>query len=158
MWSEHKGFIIGCIVICLICLGGGFGVSFYFSRQELEEDTPSRKAPSVNLPRNAIEVHDQVAIDDVLIDSVAVDAPSFIAIHSNTAGKPGDVIAVSALITQPTKNIVIVLPQKLDPGETYFVLLHKDDGDGVHTFPGRDTIVNNDQNKPLIASFTALAP
>ncbi len=158
MWSEHKGIIIGGVVLCLICVSAGFGVAYYFGQKELHVDQPAQEQAAKKEPRNGILVHDQVVTDDVLIDSVTISQPSFVAIHANNAGKPGDVIAVSKLLSSSKKNSVIVLPEKLQIGEKYFVLLHADDGDGIHTFPGRDTLVSNDTNKPLIASFVVQAP
>lgn len=159
MLSERNKLLFGIFMVCGICLSGGFATAYYFSQQELESGSSITPTREVQQQPDSIEVHDQVAIDDVLVDSVTVSAPSFVVVHSNVDDKPGDVLGVSSLISSsPTKNVVITLDTKLNPGQKYFVLVHKDNGDGIHTFPGGDTIVTTHENKPLISSFTALAP
>lgn len=84
-------------------------------------------------------VQHQFAIDDLLVQSVSMDKPGYVAIHSSFEGKPGSVIVHSDLLERgPAKDLVILLPQPIPPGSVVFVMIHEDDGDGVWEFPGED--------------------
>ena len=67
------------------------------------------------------------------IPSAVIDAPGWLAIHSNADGSPGPVIGSAPLRPGLNTNIVVTLSQ--DPGEMVFPMLHYDTGEaGVYEF------------------------
>jgi hypothetical protein len=80
----------------------------------------------------------------VVVASVTLPAPGFIAVHSNADGKPGAVIGNSELLPAGTStDVVIVLDQPLAATDMVFPMVHIDiDGDGEYTFVPPDNIVD----------------
>ncbi|KXK08640.1 MAG: hypothetical protein UZ21_OP11001000631 [Microgenomates bacterium OLB22] len=84
-------------------------------------------------------VHDQFAVDDLLVKSVTMEKPGYIALHMSFEGKPGSVIAHSPLLEiGQQKDVVILLTEPIATGTALFAMIHEDDGDGVWEFPGDD--------------------
>jgi hypothetical protein len=101
-------------------------------------------------------VQDQFAIDDLLVDSVTMQAPGYVAIHSSFEGKPGPVIARSNFLEAgQEKDLVILLSEPIAAGSIVFVMIHEDDGDGVWEFPGDDGF-RLDGDTPLMRRITIL--
>ena len=80
----------------------------------------------------------------VVVASVTLPAPGFVAVHSNADGKPGPVIGNSELLPAGTStDVVITLDQPLEATDTVFPMVHIDmDGDGVYTFMPPDNAVD----------------
>ncbi len=80
----------------------------------------------------------------IVVASVTLPAPGFIAVHSNADGKPGPVIGHSELLPAGTStDVVITLDQPLEATDMLFPMAHIDmDGDGEYTFMPPDNIVD----------------
>ncbi len=89
---------------------------------------PVKAAPSLTMS-------DQALTDGALvIEKAIIDAPGWLAIHSNNNGAPGPVIATALL--HPGANWNIVIPvDAAQAGELVFPMLHYDTGEiGVYEF------------------------
>jgi len=80
----------------------------------------------------------------IVVASVTLPAPGFIAVHSNADGKPGAVIGNSELLPEGTSTDVVVdLDQPLEATGLVFPMVHIDiDGDGEYTFAPPDNAVD----------------
>jgi len=65
----------------------------------------------------------------VLIREVSLIEPGFIVIHEDLNGQPGKILAVSDLL-QPDRYQNISIVMDFEAGETYFAMLHQDNGNG----------------------------
>ncbi len=80
----------------------------------------------------------------IVVASVTLPAPGFIAVHSNADGKPGAVIGHSELLPAGTStDVVVTLDQPLEATDLLFPMAHIDvDGDGEYTFVPPDNAVD----------------
>ena len=77
-------------------------------------------------------VSDQVEGRVVEVATVTLTAPGFVVVQADTEGVPGAVLGVSPMLFAETVDLVeIPLTSALKRGQTYFVSLYHDDGDGV---------------------------
>lgn len=86
----------------------------------------------------SLTLEDQPRGDSVTIKSLTLDKPGFVVIHKDGGGKPGPVIANSALLAAGTHTDVKVAIDAAQAGERVFPMLHYDDGNGKYEFPGPD--------------------
>ena len=71
--------------------------------------------------------------DVLTVNSALIDAPGWLAIHSNNDGAPGPVISFAPLRTGLNTNISVTLSEA--PGDLVFPMLHYDTGEaGVYEF------------------------
>ena len=90
-----------------------------------------------------------------IIDSVSLREPGFIIIHENQNGAPGKIIAQSQLLTAGARQDVNIIAS-LTPGNTYWAMLHKDDGNG--TFDAQyDLPAQNAAGQIINVSFEILS-
>lgn len=78
-----------------------------------------------------IEVIDQIPGDEVIVKSVQMSAPGWIAVHDNLDGQPGRTLGAAYLSAGAYQNQVISLLRGTIDGEPYLVVIHNDDGDKV---------------------------
>jgi hypothetical protein len=88
-----------------------------------------------------LTVESQEPSNSILVKKATLDKPGFIAAfktmdknipdESNFAG-------VSGIIDGTKENIQVPLRETAKEGETYTVIIHVDDGDGIFEFPGDD--------------------
>jgi len=80
----------------------------------------------------------------IVVASVTLPAPGFIAIHSNADGGPGPVIGNSDLLPVGTsENVTITLETPLEATDLVFPMVHIDmNGNGEYEFMPPDNIVD----------------
>ncbi len=74
----------------------------------------------------------------IMVDKAMIPA-GYVVVHAEKDGKPGPVIGRSELIQGSVENLSVDLDSAVEAGDTVFVMLHVDDGDGEYEFPGDDT-------------------
>ncbi|MEE8374926.1 MAG: hypothetical protein V3S26_01220 [Acidimicrobiia bacterium] len=80
----------------------------------------------------------------IVVASVTLPSPGFIAVHGNADGKPGPVIGHSDLLSEgTTENVIITLDTPLEATDLVFPMAHIDmDGNGEYEFMPPDNIVD----------------
>lgn len=80
----------------------------------------------------------------IVVASVTLPAPGFIAVHGNADGSPGQVIGHSELLAAGTStDVTVTLDQPLIATDLVFPMVHIDmDSDGAYTFEPPDNIVD----------------
>jgi len=83
--------------------------------------------------KNAIYIAEQLPSQVVSVSLVILANPGFVVIHEDTAGAPGQILGQSSMLgAGETKNLApIAISRSTKNGETLFVTLHFDDGDGA---------------------------
>jgi hypothetical protein len=113
-----------------------------------EDDDDDNVTPmSPSSPSPSLSVSDQIASrNSITVSEVTVDGPGWLVVHRDN-GNNGPV--VPAIISTPTalssgsnSNVKVEIPNvPLSDGETIWVMVHTDDGDGLYEF---DTNQNTD--------------
>lgn len=124
---------VGIIVVVLII------IAFSLVRSRLPQfrlakttPTPAPTESTAKEVKQAIAASKHTPASTVVIDSVTLKNPGFIAIHEDQNGQPGQILAVSELLPSDThENVVIALPRKTVSGENLFAMVHIDNGDGA---------------------------
>ena len=89
------------------------------------------------------------------LSEVALNKPGFIIFYAdNGAGQPGRVVGQSNLLAQGTINDVKVGSSKIEKGQTYYAMLHYDNGDQKFLI-ANDRPATDEQGKPIIAQVVA---
>lgn len=78
-----------------------------------------------------VSVLDQVAGENVLVSSVAVTAPTWVAVHSDRGGRPGNVLG-ARLVEANSGGVLISLLRPTEKLQTYYVVLQEDNGNGSY--------------------------
>lgn len=80
----------------------------------------------------------------IVVASVTLPSPGFIAVHANADGSPGPVIGNTELLLAGTStNVTVMLDEPLTSTDLLFPMVHIDmDGDGIYTFEPPDNIVD----------------
>jgi hypothetical protein len=79
---------------------------------------------------NRVTMNDQYPGNVVYISSVQLDQPGYIAIHADNNGQPGKVIGSAHFDKGLNAGGKITLTQPMVDGQTYYAMLHGDNGDG----------------------------
>ncbi len=87
---------------------------------------------------------------ELVVDKAYLSSKGYIVVHEAKDGKPGPVIGNSELVEGSVEGVSIMLKRALKEGETVFVMLHKDDGDGEYEFPGDDAPVKTADGKVVV--------
>jgi len=100
--------------------------------------TPASTDKVVAESKPSIAVDEQkVKNDNVIVTRIFLDKPGYVEIHKIENGKPGIVIGNSELLEGEKSDIEVKISDYENENEL-IAMLHYDDGDGVHEFPGDD--------------------
>ncbi|MBI2010710.1 MAG: hypothetical protein HYS89_00520 [Candidatus Colwellbacteria bacterium] len=99
---------------------------------------------------------DQAATDRITVESVNLKEPGYVAIYADSGGMPGEMLGNGELLVGRHKDVVVFLKREAKQGETLYVILHRDDGDGGFEFPGQDAPVTDETSRIILDSFVVL--
>jgi len=146
-------------------VGGGVDVNVPPDLVALDSgsrDTALRDARDVPGPRTPeILAEPQVAdpADEVVVAHVFVPAPSWVAIHIDVRGQPGEVVGQTALAAGEHTDVLVRLSRGANPGEYFWAILHEDLGEvGVFEYPGVDEPWLDPEGEPVHDVFDVVVP
>jgi len=117
---------------------------------------PTNQQPTVNTPAAtpSITVGNQNIVNNsVVIESVTAIGPSWLAIHQDNNGNPGDIIGQAPVNDGVTSKLVVPI-DVTKVTERLFAMLHTDDGTiGSFEFPSADAPIKID-DQIVLQSFT----
>jgi len=87
--------------------------------------------PQVQKVGYGINVGDQPASDQVMVASVAVLGPTWIAVHADRDGLPGNVFGAYRIETN-LSGVTVDLLRDTEKGMKYYVVLQEDNGNGKY--------------------------
>ncbi len=87
---------------------------------------------------DSVETAPQKPGDFVTIPRVVLSHPGFVMIHRAQGTYPGEIVMTGNLLPAGESTNVVVHGVKTKPGEEYFAMLHRDNGNGVYDDPGTD--------------------
>jgi hypothetical protein len=100
---------------------------------------------------SVLSVSDQAAGSVVVIDSLTLKAPGWVAIHDDVNGMPGKILGARLFDKGTTKGEIELL-RKTVPGTSYIVMVHGSDGDT--TFSSKtDKPLTDDKGEMVTVTF-----
>lgn len=124
--KNKKILIIFAIVILALL------TATFLSKSGSKEANPTNDSSGLVVGKNAIYVADQVPGKSVKVSFASLEVPGFIVIHEDASGAPGKILGESALLPAgENKNLPsIPLSRMTKDNETFYAMLHLDNGDG----------------------------
>lgn len=137
-----------------VLLGGG-ATWLWFSgpASVVERPLEDADAPPSALTES-VSVSNQSAGITVSVDSVTLAASSWVAIHENEGGQPGNILGAQRFDAGEHTGTVDLLRGTV-PGGLYFAMIHRDNGDGAFS-PASDVPVSGSDGNIIMATFAAL--
>lgn len=103
---------------------------------------------------NLIYVPEQTPGRLVTVAQVGVEQPGYVVIHRAEGGKPGTIIGASSLIAAGDHaNLTVTLTQGTADGQSFFAMLHRDNGDGQFD-ANPDVPVQDQSGSVMMMEFT----
>lgn len=139
----------------LFLLGGGITAiiagAVLVQKNTEQHDTTGDSAGLV-VGKNAIYVAEQLPSQTVSVALVLLAHPGFVVVHEDRAGAAGQMLGQSALLLLgETKNLpAITLSRPTKDGETLYVMLHSDDGDGIFDAVRDTPVVDSVSGEPVM--------
>jgi hypothetical protein len=102
---------------------------------------------------NSVSVKDQAAGSKVAVENATLSQMSWVVVHEQTSGMPGKILGAHRY----DKGMYLAEVELLRPtvqGQTYYVMLHADDGDKEFD-PTKDKPMLGADNKPIMNTFQA---
>jgi len=104
---------------------------------------------------NVISIQDQKAGSYVIIDSVNVPAPgAWVAVKETQGDMLGNVLGAN-WVPGPATHVTVNLLRDTLPGQTYAVVLYRDDGDGEFDVHKDSAYVDFDSGKSVVTFWKA---
>lgn len=140
------------ILILGIIVAAGIGALFLFLGNDDESGSVGDSAGLI-IGKNAIYVAEQPPSNIVSVAIVRLEKPGFVAVHEDVNEAPGEILGASALIAPgETKTpLSLTLSRSTLDGETIYVMLHFDDGDGIFDVTEDKPIIDPVANEPMMA-------
>lgn len=119
------------------------------------------ESPLVLAGKNTITLDDQLFGDSVTIKSIDLASDSWVAIHEDLDGKPGNILG-AAWFPAGVSSGVVELQRPTVDGATYYAMLHADkqprgeDGHKVFDFKV-DVPLTDESGEPLMVKFMTTA-
>lgn len=131
-FNKALPFLLSFLAIVVI-------VFILFTKPQNSTTIPNDTTSEVSSP--TLTVNAQGASASILINNATLDKPGFIAAFKTVDNNMPDETnfsGVSGLLEGIHQNIEVPLTTPSVEGETYTLIVHVDDGDGIFEFPGDD--------------------
>ncbi|MDP3988812.1 MAG: hypothetical protein Q8P93_01095 [bacterium] len=99
--------------------------------------------PQVVKAGYGVEVRDQLAGEMVTVSSVAVTGSTWVAIHADRDGAPGNVFGARRIETNAS-GVEVSLLRSTERGMKYYILLQEDNGNGKYDLYSDAEIISQD--------------
>ena len=145
------------IIIATISFIVGFGLAWLIS---VNKDSvrgvsqTEKEAGGSALVHNVISVNDQPEGVRVALNAVSFEESGWAVIHEDDTGKPGRILGAQLFDKGTTTPGTVDLLRGTLAGNTYYAMLHHDNGD--HAFdPKKDEPIVGDDGLPVMMKFQA---
>lgn len=121
---------------------------------------PPRRADTGDVAAGAsvsfLRAATQEAGNTVLLTSVTIETLGWAVVYESRSGQPGNALGAARLDAGSYERVSVPLLRGTIPGQTYFAVLHRDDGDKA--FELRDDFPLRDEGgTPIMVSFETLS-
>lgn len=101
---------------------------------------------------NSVTAPDQPAGYRAILGTVTIAKDGWVVIHEDASGVPGNVLGAQRFSAGTYENNVVELLRNTTEGNTYYAMVHTDDGDKMFDLE-KDTPAQNSQNAPIMTTF-----
>jgi len=122
-------------IVCIILIGyflGGKEIALAPSKSLKSDSTNKEK--TIITPSAKIIISNQIPGEIILVAKVTMAADGWVAVHDNNNDKPGNILGAYFLPTGIYEDTMIPLLRGVVDEKSYFVIIHKDDGDRVFDY------------------------
>lgn len=157
MWIVGLIIVVAVILIIALFVRGQSQkqqqVSPVITPQEVATES-AEATEGAGFGDSSIAASDQSAGNTVTIDTATFTKPGYIVVHEQKGLEADKPIGQSVLYLPGTvADVSVKLNRPSKAGETLYVMLHDDDGDGTYEFPGPDAPTQNRAGQVVIAKF-----
>jgi len=147
--KSSKGLIIGIIVVIVV----GIFVWRYFSSRNATNDQVGGEQSEQVAGMDSIFVANQRPGRFVNVGRATLSKKGYVAIHQEEAGAPGAIIGFSSLLNAvESKNFSVTLNRKSVAGESFYAMIHWDNGSGAFN-PSEDTAATDKDGNIVMVKF-----
>ena len=161
---KNQKTIITIILIVLIILAGywlftGNGSNTNTAEIPAVIDNNTAASSSVQeqgaegLSSVGVKVEDQNPGRIVVVNQVLVNNPSWVVIHEDAGGKPGNLMG-ARLFEKGSNSGVIQLLNSMKDGKSYFAVIHTDNGNSTFELQ-KDAVLKDQSGKEIMIKFVA---
>ncbi len=146
-------------LIVIVLIAAAVTTAAWFFQKNTAKQNENGTTSGLFVSANAIYVADQMPARTVAVAVVRLAQPGFVAIHQDVNGMPGKILGVSGLLLAgETKNLPpIALSRETANDETFFAMLHRDDGDGTFDEAKDAPAPDSTTGEPVMMMFTVSA-
>ena len=139
------------LFILVILIVVGIGAAFLFLRETREPGSLGDSAGLI-IGKNAIYAAEQSPSNIVSVAIVRFAKPGFVAVHEDLNEAPGGILGTSNLIApdEIRESLPITLSRSTLDGETIYVMLYFDNGDGGFDVIKDRPVVDPTANEPMM--------
>lgn len=161
-WYLVAGLIIGFIVGAL-AVDKGIILQKSATLNENEDVATTTSDGSVSevktsgivlAGKNALDVTDQPAGQSVIMALTVLNEQGWVAIHEDVSGEPGRILGATLVFAGERNNVVVDLLRKTVKGQTYYAMLHTDDGDKAFDI-AKDLPIKDSTGNVIMMKFVA---
>jgi hypothetical protein len=161
--NKNTPRIIISVIIIVIVIGIGYvvlkggksGDTTTVKPVVIDNNTAASSSATeegVSLKGVGITVDDQNPGFLVVVSQVFVNAPSWVVIHEDVNGTPGNILG-ARLFEKGSNSGIIQLLNSMKVGKSYLAVVHGDNGDGTFDLK-KDTILKGTDGKNIMAKFS----
>lgn len=147
--------ILILLAICVLIIAGSYCfVKNYQNKAKIAEHA-FKDIPEIVSVADQKLLNDGVIIENrVLISTVSLSWPGFVAVYENPKDKFGTLMGTSRFLTAGEyKNVPVDLTKSYPAGTKLFAVLHYDNGDGIFNLVQDFPIKNGQDKKEVVATF-----
>lgn len=146
-------WVVTAIVIIIVII---IGILVWGNNDEIDVLTPANNTTSGQQTAGAVNrivMTDQYPGNVVYLSSIQLANPGFVVIHKDSSGRPGLAIG-SAYFSSGINPGRVTLSEAMIDGQTYYAVLHSDNGDKVFN-ASQDAEVKDSNGNTIMRVFKA---
>lgn len=116
---------------------------------------PTETSSSVGASANVVVAENQSSGGSVLVKLASLAQDGWVVVHEDRDGKPGNVLGATYRTAGLYNNVTVRLLRGTTAGGTYYVMIHKDDGNKDDFSLKTDTDVMTSAGEPVMVTFKA---
>lgn len=144
---ENRNRVIGGVVVLVLLV---LGLSWW----SMNGAAPAAQVTTVPTAgsTDALVVSDMRPNDVVVVDSVTLSEPGFVAIHADQGGVVGAIVGVSDYLSAGTHTgVPVKISKAAANGDTLYAMIHVDDGDRI--FSAALDLPREQNGEPVMMRF-----
>lgn len=120
-----------------------------------EELVATSTNTTVGTTQASLMINDQFGTSTVIVDKVVTSAPSWVVIHEDRGGKPGNILGAAWVPAGETLNLNVELLRGAIEGQTYYAMIHSEDGVAGFDFK-TDLPITDASGNPVMKTYKVI--